>query len=112
MWARARSAAASAAIRTVLGVPVRSSRPKYRAVSFARASWLVIVAVCAVGAILLVVGGYTGYAITAGAVGLAAAVNLLPAPGRSAAEGDTEADTLGHRAPPGAGPPPRPQGGS
>jgi hypothetical protein len=78
-------------------------------VSFARVSWLIIVAVCAVGAVLLVVGGYTGYAITACAVGLAAAVNLLPPPGRRAEElEDTpEKAALGHRAPPGAGPPPR-----
>ena len=69
-------------------------------------------AVCAIGAVLLVVGGYTGYAITAVAVGLAAAVNLLPPPGRGAPEDGAEADaTLGHRAPPGAGPPPRPEAG-
>jgi len=43
----------------------------------ARAAWLTIVAVCAIGVILLAINGYTGYSITAGAVGLAAAVNLL-----------------------------------
>jgi hypothetical protein len=75
-------------------------------VSFARISWLTIVAVCFIGAVLLIVGGYTGYGITAIAVGLAAAVNLLPAPGLKEAD-DPEADALGHRAPPGAGPPPR-----
>ena len=80
--------------------------------SFARASWLTIVGICAIGAALLVVGGYTGYGITAVAVGLAAAVNLLPAPGRraEAAEEQGGASTLGHRAPPGAGPPPKPAG--
>ena len=36
--------------------------------------------VCALAAILFAVGGYTGYAITVAAVGLAAAVNLLPSP--------------------------------
>jgi hypothetical protein len=78
-------------------------------VSLARISWLIIVAVCAVGGVLLVVGGYTGYAITAGAVGLAAAVNLLPPPGRRLELEDEDPTTagLGHRAPPGAGPPPR-----
>ena len=46
----------------------------------ARASWLTVVVACAIAVVLLVVGGYTGYAITVGAVGLAAAVNLLPSP--------------------------------
>jgi hypothetical protein len=49
-------------------------------VSLARASWITVVAVCAIAVVLLAVGGYTGYAITVGAVGLAAAVNLLPTP--------------------------------
>ncbi len=39
-----------------------------------------MVAVCAVSAVLFALSGYTGYAITVGAVGLAAAVNLLPPP--------------------------------
>jgi hypothetical protein len=46
----------------------------------AQAPWIVIVAVCAVAVVLLFLGDYTGYAITVGAVGLAAAVNLLPSP--------------------------------
>ena len=46
----------------------------------ARASWIVVVAVCAVAVVLLAIGDYTGYAITVAAVGLAAAVNLLPGP--------------------------------
>ncbi len=46
----------------------------------ARASWLTVVVACAIAVVLLAVGGYTGYAITVGAVGLAAAVNLLPGP--------------------------------
>jgi hypothetical protein len=47
-------------------------------VSLARASWIAVVAICAIAAVLLLLGDYTGYAITVGAVGLAAAVNLLP----------------------------------
>lgn len=48
--------------------------------SLARASWITVVAVCAVATVLFFVGDYTGYAITVAAVGLAAAVNLLPSP--------------------------------
>ena len=39
-----------------------------------------MVAICAIAVVLFAVSGYTGYAITVGAVGLAAAVNLLPGP--------------------------------
>jgi hypothetical protein len=53
---------------------------KIPAVPLARASWLTVVLACAIAVVLLAVGGYTGYAITVGAVGLAAAVNLLPRP--------------------------------
>jgi hypothetical protein len=49
-------------------------------VSLARVSWIVVVAICAIAVVLLALGGYTGYSITVGAVGLAAAVNLLPPP--------------------------------
>jgi len=49
-------------------------------VSLARASWITVVGVCAIAAILFAVSGYTGYTITLIAVGLAAAVNLLPNP--------------------------------
>ena len=48
--------------------------------SVARASWYIVVAVCAVATLLLAVSDYTGYAVTVAAVGLAAAVNLLPSP--------------------------------
>ena len=48
--------------------------------SLARASWIAVVGVCAIAAILFAVSGYTGYAATVTAVGLAAAVNLLPSP--------------------------------
>jgi len=47
-------------------------------VSLDRASWLTVVALCAVAAILLWADGYSGYSIVVAAVGLAAAVNLLP----------------------------------
>ena len=39
-----------------------------------------MVAICGIAVVLLAIGGYTGYSITVGAVGAAAAVNLLPAP--------------------------------
>jgi hypothetical protein len=48
--------------------------------TLARASLITVVAVCAVAAVLFAFSGYTGYAITLIAVGLAAAVNLLPKP--------------------------------
>ncbi len=53
---------------------------KIPTVTLARASWITVVAVCAVAAILFAFSGYTGYAITLVAIGLAAGVNLLPAP--------------------------------
>jgi hypothetical protein len=48
--------------------------------TLARASWITVVVLCAIAAVLFAFSGYTGYAITLVAVGLAAAVNLLPAP--------------------------------
>jgi hypothetical protein len=53
---------------------------KIARVNVARASWITVVVVCAVATILFAIGGYTGYAVTVTAVGLAAAVNLLPSP--------------------------------
>jgi hypothetical protein len=41
-----------------------------------RASWITVVAICVIAAILFLANGYTGYAITVAAVGIAAAVNL------------------------------------
>lgn len=41
-----------------------------------KGSWLTVVVVCAIAVILLAVGGYTGYSIVVGAVGIAAAINL------------------------------------
>jgi len=51
---------------------------KIPTVTLARASWIITVAVCAIAAILFAISGYTGYAITLVAIGLAASVNLLP----------------------------------
>ena len=48
--------------------------------SLERASWLTVVGICVIAVALLGLGGYTGYSITVGAVGIAAAVNLLPSP--------------------------------
>jgi hypothetical protein len=45
-----------------------------------QASWLAVVAICALAALLLLINDYTGYSIITVAVGLAAAVNLLPSP--------------------------------
>ena len=45
--------------------------------TLAQGSWLTVIAICIVGVILLAVDGYTGYSVVLGAVGLAAAVNLL-----------------------------------
>lgn len=39
-----------------------------------------MIVVCGVAAILFAISGYTGYTITLVAIGLAAAVNLLPPP--------------------------------
>ena len=48
--------------------------------TLARASWIIVVAVCVIAAILFAISGYTGYTLTLIAVGAAAAVNLLPPP--------------------------------
>lgn len=53
---------------------------KIPTVTLARASWITVVAACAIAAVLLAISGYTGYTVTVTAVGLAAAVNLLPRP--------------------------------
>ena len=53
---------------------------KIPTVPLARASWIIVVAICAIAAVLFALSGYTGYTITLIAVGLAAAVNLLPQP--------------------------------
>ena len=38
---------------------------------------MIVVGVCAIGVVLFALNGYTGYAVTIGAVGAAAGVNLL-----------------------------------
>jgi hypothetical protein len=53
---------------------------KIPTVTLARASWITVVVVCAIAAVLFAFSGYTGYAVTLVAVGLAGAVNLLPPP--------------------------------
>lgn len=45
--------------------------------SLHKASWSIVVAVCALATVLLALSGYSGYSIVAAAVGVAAAVNLL-----------------------------------
>jgi hypothetical protein len=45
-------------------------------VELARTSWITLVVVCLIAALLLAIDGYTGYAVTVIAVGLAGAVNL------------------------------------
>jgi hypothetical protein len=47
-------------------------------VSLERASWLTVVIACWIAALIMALNGYVGYPIVLGAVGLAAAVNLLP----------------------------------
>jgi hypothetical protein len=46
-------------------------------VSLARASWLTVVVICGIAAVILLIDGYVGYPIVIGAVGASAAVNLL-----------------------------------
>jgi hypothetical protein len=46
-------------------------------VPLTRLAWLVTVAACLLAAVLLLVGGYQGYAALAVAVGASAAINLL-----------------------------------
>ena len=50
---------------------------KIPSVTLEQGSWLTVVIICGVAVVLLAIGGYTGYSIVVGAVGLAAAVNLL-----------------------------------
>ena len=44
--------------------------------SLARASWLTVVVICGIAALVLGLNGYTGYSITLAAVGASAAVNI------------------------------------
>ena len=52
------------------------SPDKIPSVDAPKITWLATVGLCAVAAVVLILNGYTGYSITVGAVGLAAAVNL------------------------------------
>ena len=45
--------------------------------SLERASWLTVVVICGIAAVILLIDGYVGYPIVIGAVGASAAVNLL-----------------------------------
>jgi hypothetical protein len=45
-------------------------------VTLAQGSWLTVVIVCVIAVVLLAIGGYTGYSVVVGAVGVAAAINL------------------------------------
>jgi hypothetical protein len=45
-------------------------------VTLGKASWIVVVALCAIGTLLLALTGYSGYSVVAAAVGLSAAINL------------------------------------
>jgi hypothetical protein len=47
-----------------------------RQMELQRIAWLVTVACCALGAVILLLSGYQGYAALSGAVGLSAAINL------------------------------------
>jgi hypothetical protein len=59
------------------GVAERGTWSKIASVTLEQGSWLTVVIVCGISVVLLAIGGYTGYSIVVGAVGLAAAVNLL-----------------------------------
>lgn len=50
---------------------------KNTGVSLARVSWITVLGLAAIAVLLLAINGYTGYSITAGAVGLAAAANVF-----------------------------------
>jgi hypothetical protein len=42
-----------------------------------RAGWLLVILIAAVTAVILLLDGYTGYAVLSAAVGASAAINLL-----------------------------------
>jgi hypothetical protein len=49
---------------------------KIRVMDLSRVAWISVIAACGLAAVLFALNGYTGYAITVGAVGAAAGVNL------------------------------------
>ncbi|MDP9228787.1 MAG: hypothetical protein M3M99_06975 [Actinomycetota bacterium] len=48
--------------------------------SLAQGSWLTVVVICLLAVVLLAIGGYTGYSIVVGTIGVAAAINLTGPP--------------------------------
>jgi threonine dehydrogenase-like Zn-dependent dehydrogenase len=56
---------------TGLGSGIKS---KIAVVTLGKASWIVVVALCAIGTLLLALTGYSGYSVVAAAVGISAAV--------------------------------------
>jgi len=67
-------------LKASLARPGHRLRPTHRdnrAVDLERFAWLTTVAACVIGAVLLLVAGYSGYAAVALAVGLSAGINLL-----------------------------------
>jgi hypothetical protein len=46
-------------------------------VSLAQASWLTVVVICGIAALIVGLNGYTGYSVVLAAVGASAAVNLV-----------------------------------
>ena len=55
--------------------------------SFNRIAWLVTVGAALITALLLLISGYNGYGAVAIAVGLSAAINLLPEKARPTGSG-------------------------
>ena len=72
--ATATSASAALGARVAVGSGISAT---IAAVSLERASWLAVVAICVIAAILLAISGYSGYSIVVTAVGASAAINLL-----------------------------------
>jgi hypothetical protein len=61
----------------MVGAPASGICSKIAMVTLEQGSWLTVVVVCGVAVVLLAIGGYTGYSIVVGAVGVAAAINLV-----------------------------------
>ena len=61
---------------SLIDAPPSATSANIPTMSVAQASWLAVVVACAVAVVLLALNGYTGYSITVGVVGAAAAVNL------------------------------------
>lgn len=61
--------------------------------SISRIAWIVAVLTCLIAGVIGLLTGLTGYGITILAVGLAAAVNLLPEPGSKRRERPEDIET-------------------